>query len=93
MTKAELIREVANKIPQVKAVDVDRVIYATLDTIKRELSAGNEVQLLGFGKFSVRDRPAREGRNPRTGEPIEIPASKLPTFTAGRALKAAVNPS
>ena len=93
MTRAELIQAVARKLPNINANDVDRVIHATIGTIKNELINGGEVVLPGFGKFSVRDRAAREGRNPRTGEPIQLPTSKLPVFTAGRAFKAAVNPS
>lgn len=90
MTRAELIQAVARKLPKIDANDVDRVIYTTINTIKHELINGGEVNLLGFGKFHVRDRAARKGTNPRTGEEIEIPASKLPCFTAGRAFKEAV---
>ena len=93
MTRAELIQAVARTFPMFHPNDVDRVIHATIGTIKNELINGGSVDLPGFGKFSVRDRAAREGRNPRTGEPIQLPASKLPVFTASRAFKAAVNPS
>ena len=92
MTKAELILEVARK-SNLPVKQATAAVNATLDVIRDELKAGREVNLIGFGKFSVRDRAAREGRNPRTGEPIQLPASKLPVFTAGRAFKAAVNPS
>ena len=92
MTKAELILEVARK-SNLPVKQATTAVNATLDVIHDELKAGREVNLIGFGKFSVRDRAAREGRNPRTGEPIQLPASKLPVFTAGRAFKAAVNPS
>ena len=91
MTRAELIRVVAYKLPKIKPNDVDRVIHATLEAIRDELAAGGEVNLIGFGKFSVKDRAARTGRNPRTNEPMDIPAFKLPTFTAGRTFKEAVN--
>ena len=91
MTRAELIRVVAYKLPKIKPNDVDRVIHATLEAIRDELAAGGEVNLIGFGKFSVKDRAARTGRNPRTGEEIQVSAYKLPTFTAGRTFKEAVN--
>ena len=92
MTKRELIFNVAN-LCRITTAQAERVLNTTLDVIRYELIAEREVNLIGFGKFSVRDRAAREGRNPRTGEPIQLPASKLPVFTAGRAFKAAVNPS
>ena len=61
------------------------------DAVTTALSQGDQVTLVGFGTFSVRDRAARTGRNPRTGEPIDIPAAKIPAFKAGKALKDAVN--
>ena len=64
-----------------------------LDTIQDALQRGSEVTFSGFGKFHVAERGAREGVNPRTGEPMQIPASKVPTFTAGSALKKAVKGS
>lgn len=91
MTKPELIRVVACKLPKVNVNDIDRVINATLDVIRDELTVGGEVNLIGFGKFSVKHRAARKGTNPRTGEAIDLPASRLPYFQAGRALKQAVN--
>jgi len=92
MTKAKLILEVARK-SNLPVKQATAAVNATFEVIRYELIAEREVNLIGFGKFSVRDRAAREGRNPRTGEPIQLPASKLPVFTAGRAFKAAVNPS
>ncbi len=68
-----------------------RAVDAVLDTISEALSNGDRVQLVGFGTFRVTDRNAREGRNPMTGEPILIPASKTPSFTAGAELKNSVN--
>ena len=90
MTRKELVDTVATK-SLIPADDVQTVITTTLNVIRDELKQGNEVNLIGFGTFSVRNRNAREGTNPRTGEPIDIPASKLPYFKAGRALKGAVN--
>lgn len=89
MTRAELIERIAIR-NRISKATVATVIYDFLDQIKNSLIIGGDVQLPGFGKFSVRKRAARPGRNPRTGEPIEIPASKSPCFQAGRALKAAV---
>lgn len=90
MTKSELIDAVAYKSHTAK-VDVKAVIDTTLDVIRNELINGGEVNLIGFGKFSVKDRAARKGHNPRTNEEIQLPAKKLPTFTAGKSLKGAVN--
>ena len=68
-----------------------KAVDATLDAITASLKQGNEVRLVGFGTFAVSNRAASNGRNPRTGEVIKIPASKRPKFTAGKALKDAVN--
>jgi len=92
MFKRELIDAVAYKSHTAK-IDVKAVIDATLDVIRDELIAGGKVTLPYFGTFKVKDRAARRILNPRTGEEIQLPASKLPVFTAGRAFKAAVNPS
>jgi DNA-binding protein HU-beta len=71
--------------------DAAGAVDAFLDTVEDALKRGSEVSFSGFGKFSVSDRSAREGRNPATGERIQIPASKVPRFTAGASLKKAVN--
>jgi DNA-binding protein HU-beta len=86
MTKAELIAAVAAKTDFSKK-DVDVLVNSVLDTIGEELAAGGKVQLVGFGTFEVRERAAREGKNPATGEVIQIAASKAPAFKAGKALK------
>lgn len=91
MTKNELIFTVAAKHLRIPVRDVERVINETLAVIRCELVADREVNLIGFGKFSVRTVAARKGRNPRTGEDITIPAHKYPTFKAGKSLKQAVN--
>ena len=90
MFKRELIDVVAYKSHTAK-VDVKTVIDATLDVIRDELIAGGKVTLPYFGTFKVKERAARKGHNPRTGEYLTIPAHKLPTFTAGKSLKGAVN--
>jgi DNA-binding protein HU-beta len=71
--------------------DSDKAVDAVLDSITASLKKGIEVRLVGFGTFVVTNRAATEGRNPRTGEKIQIPASKQPKFKAGKALKDAVN--
>jgi len=89
MNKAELIYAVANAA-DVSKKDAEAVITATLDAITAALQEGEKVQLVGFGSFEVKARAARVGRNPKTKESIEIPASKVPVFKAGKALKDAV---
>ena len=73
--------------------DASRTVETILDTITNSLKRGEEVRLVGFGTFSVSHRKATTGRNPRTGESIQIPASKRPKFSVGKALKDAVNSS
>lgn len=89
MTKTELINEVANKTELTKK-DSEKAVAAVIESITDALAAGDKVQLVGFGTFEVRDRAAREGKNPATGETISIPATKVPAFKAGKALKEAV---
>ena len=90
MNKNDLIAKVAQDARLTKG-DASEAVEATLENIVQALSGGDEVRLVGFGTFSVTHRAASEGRNPRTGEPIQIPASKNPKFKAGKALKDAVN--
>ena len=91
MTKTELAATVAAKA-QITKKQADQILNTTFDAIKQALVEGDKVQLIGFGTFEIRDRAARKGRNPQTNEEIDIPASKLPSFKAGKALKEAVNP-
>ncbi|MAE52294.1 MAG: DNA-binding protein HU [Micavibrio sp.] len=90
MNKQDLVASVAEKadIPKTKA---EAAVNAVIDAIKTSLKKGDDVRLVGFGTFSVAKRAATTGRNPRTGEPIKIPASKQPKFKAGKELKEAVN--
>ena len=90
MNKAELIGAVALKTGLSKK-DSEKAINATFDAITASLEAGEKVQLVGFGMFDVKERSARVGRNPKTKEAIEIPASRVPTFKAGKALKDSVD--
>ncbi len=89
MNKAELIAAVAEKAGITKK-DADRIIAATFETIAQNMAKGEKVQVSGFGIFDVKKREARTGRNPRTKETIEIPASTLPAFKASKTLKDAV---
>ena len=89
MTKTELISVVAEKTGFYKK-DADKAVAAVLDSISDALAGGEKIQLVGFGTFEVRDRAAREGKNPATGEKITIAATKVPAFKAGKALKEAV---
>ena len=90
MNKNDLVAAVADTAGLSKA-DAVRAVEGFLDCITVSLKKGKDVRLVGFGTFTVAKRAASEGRNPRTGEPIKIPASKRPKFSAGKALKEAVN--
>ena len=90
MNKTELIAEVAKKCGLSKK-DAEKALNAFVDVVTETLSKGDKVQVVGFGSFEVKERPARTARNPRTGEEIEIGASKAPVFKAGKALKDTVN--
>jgi len=90
MNKSDLIDAIAESAGLSKA-DAGRALDGVVDSITGALKAGQSVSLVGFGTFTVRDRAARTGRNPRTGETIKIAASKNPAFKAGKALKDAVN--
>ncbi|MCU7679261.1 MULTISPECIES: HU family DNA-binding protein [Bacillus cereus group] len=89
MNKTELIKHVAEHT-ELTQKDASAATQAVLDTITEALMDGEKVQLIGFGTFEVRERAARTGRNPQTGEEMHIAASKVPAFKAGKELKAAV---
>jgi DNA-binding protein HU-beta len=90
MNKNDLVAEVAETSGLSKA-EATKAVDSVLDVITGSLKKGEEVRIVGFGTFAVAKRAASEGRNPRTGEKINIPASQRPKFTAGKALKDAVN--
>ena len=90
MNKTELIAAVAEKTGLTKK-DAERVVNATIDTITESLVKGDKVQVSGFGIFEVKTREARTGRNPRTGETMEIAASKVPSFKAYNGLKDSIS--
>ncbi|MFS0855163.1 HU family DNA-binding protein [Paenibacillus taichungensis] len=89
MNKTDLVNAVVEKTGLAKK-DTEQVINETLSAITNALANGDKVQLFGFGNFEVRDRAARKGRNPQTGEEMDIPASKAPAFKPSKALKDAV---
>ncbi len=90
MNKQELIDLVSEEVETSKA-SVNKVLDALLHTIKNAVAAGDTIQLIGFGSFGAGERAARTGRNPKTGEPINIAAARTVKFTAGKAFKDAVN--
>lgn len=89
MNKTELIAAVAEKA-ELSKKDAEKAVKAVFDSVEGALKAGDKVQLIGFGIFEVRERAEKEARNPRTGETVKVPATKVPTFKAGAALKTAV---
>ncbi len=89
MNKTELINEVAERT-QLSKKDAGNAVNEVFDVISETMSKGETVQLIGFGNFEVRERAARKGRNPQTGEEIDIAATKTPAFKAGKQLKEAV---
>lgn len=90
MKKQELVAAISQEA-EISKKDADRALTAAINAITKALADGDKIQLVGFGTFEVRERAARTGKNPRTGEMIDIAASKVPAFKAGRALKDAVN--
>ena len=90
MNKTELVAAIAEQTNLSKK-DAEAALKAFIDVVSEELKKGEKVQLVGFGTFEVSDRAAREGRNPQTGETMEIKASKTPKFKAGKALKDMMN--
>lgn len=90
MNKTELITAVT-EAAELSKKDATKAVDAVFEAITNALKDGDKVQLIGFGNFEVRERSARKGRNPQTGQEIEIPASKVPAFKPGKGLKDAVN--
>ncbi len=89
MNKADLVNSVTNALSDfdLKRTDVSRVVEKTIETIMDSVVGGEKVSILGFGSFEPRERSARQGLNPKTGEPIQIPAKRVPTFTPGKMFK------
>ncbi|MFS1512338.1 HU family DNA-binding protein [Chengkuizengella sp. SCS-71B] len=90
MNKSELVTKVA-ETAELQKKDASKAVDAVFQAISEALQSGDKVQLVGFGNFEVRERSARKGRNPQTGEEIDIAASKVPAFKPGKALKEGIN--
>ncbi|WP_306117323.1 MULTISPECIES: integration host factor subunit beta [unclassified Roseitalea] len=91
MIKSELVQIIANRNPHLYQRDVENIVNAVLDEIAETLAQGNRVELRGFGAFSVKNRPAREGRNPRTGETVMVEEKWVPFFKTGKELRNRLN--
>ncbi|MBA4000961.1 integration host factor subunit beta [Brevundimonas sp.] len=93
MIKSQLIEKLATENTHLTHAEVERVVNIVLDRMIDAMSGGGRVELRGFGAFSVRSRPARAGRNPRTGEAVEVPAKSVPFFKSGKELRERLNAS
>ncbi len=91
MIKSELIARLAHENPHLTQRDIERVVGVILDKMTQALETGGRVELRGFGAFSVRSRPARAGRNPRTGEPVSVKGTHVPFFKSGKELRERLN--
>ncbi len=91
MIKSELVQRLAQANPHLYQRDVERIVGTIFEEIAQALSRGDRVELRGFGAFSVKTRPARIGRNPRTGEPVEVDAKSVPFFKTGKELRERLN--
>ncbi len=93
MIKSELIEKLATENTHMTHAEVERVVNVVLGRMTQAMSEGGRVELRGFGAFSVRSRPARAGRNPRTGETVDVPAKSVPFFKSGKELRERLNAS
>jgi integration host factor subunit beta len=91
MIRSELLQALARENPDLRAEEVEQVLDIFFDEIARRLAEGGRVELRGFGAFSTRERDARKGRNPRTGEAVDVPAKKVPYFKPGKEMRRLVN--
>jgi integration host factor subunit beta len=91
MIKSELIEKIAESYPHLFLRDVEKIVNAILDEISGAMERGDRVELRGFGAFSVKDRDPRNGRNPRTGEPVSVDGKKVPFFKTGKDLRKRLN--
>jgi len=91
MIKSELIHKISQKYPHLYHRDVERIINRIFDEITSALARGHRTELRGFGAFSTKQRPARLGRNPRTGEPVNVPGKFVPFFKTGKELRERLN--
>lgn len=91
MIRSELLNELHKDNPDLRAEEIEQVVDIFFDEITQRLAEGGRVELRGFGAFSTREREARVGRNPRTGEQVDVPAKRVPYFKAGKEIKARLN--
>ncbi len=91
MIKSELVARLAERYPHLYHRDVERIVTTMLDEITRALAKGHRVELRGFGAFSVKTRPSRTGRNPRTGAPVTVSEKRAPFFRTGKELRERLN--
>jgi integration host factor subunit beta len=87
MTKSELIAQLATRHPHFSVADIEMAVKTILDALARNLSRGERIEIRGFGSFSLSFRPARLGRNPKSGEKVQVPAKHVPHFKAGKELR------
>ena len=92
MIRSELLQQLAQESPDLRGEEIERVVDVFFDEIGRRLAEGGRVELRGFGAFSTRDRDARKGRNPRTGDTVEVPAKRVPYFKPGKEMRQRLNP-
>ena len=91
MIRSELLQALAQENPELRADDIERIVEVFFDEIAQQLAGGGRVELRGFGAFSSRERDARKGRNPRTGEAVDVPGKKVPFFKPGKEIRARLN--
>jgi len=93
MIRSELLQALAKENPELRAEDVERAVDTFFDQIAERLATGGRVELRGFGAFSTRERDARKGRNPRTGDAVDVPQKRVPYFKPGKEMRARLNVS
>ena len=91
MIRSELVQELAKENPGMRADEIERVVDVFFDEIAQRLAEGGRVELRGFGAFSTRERDPRKGRNPRTGEPVDVPGKRVPYFKPGKEMRQRLN--
>ena len=91
MIRSELLQELHNDNPELRAEEIEQVVEIFFDEIAQRLAEGGRVELRGFGAFSTREREARSGRNPRTGETVKVPSKRVPYFKAGKEIRERLN--
>jgi integration host factor subunit beta len=91
MIRSELLQTLAKANPELRADDVERIVDVFFDEIAQRLAEGGRVELRGFGAFSTRERDPRKGRNPRTGEAVDVPGKRVPFFKPGKEMRARLN--